>query len=83
MASIAFLVGCNHNPPVVPAIPESTKTVNFDASLLKDCPDLPKTKSNADVDLKNHTSAVVKLYVECATAKKKENQEIKKVLNIK
>lgn len=79
------LTGCNTAPsqPEVPSIPEITKTVNFDQSLLKDCPTLPRTKSSSDEDLKSHISEVTKLYVECAKFKKAQNQEVKKAFNIK
>jgi hypothetical protein len=76
----ASLAGCTATMPTVPGDKQS---VNFNAALLQDCKDLPKTKSSSDEDLKDWATIVIDSYIDCATNKKKENAEIKKALNIK
>lgn len=80
-SAAAFLGGCA-STPVVPTVPGDKKEVDFDRSLLKDCPDLPKAKSGSDTDLKDWAAAVTNLYVDCATNKKKQNREVKKAFNL-
>lgn len=66
----------------VPAVPGDKKVVDFDRSLLADCPELPKAKSGSDTDLKDWAEAVIKVHTECAVNKKKQNREVKKAFNI-
>lgn len=81
------LSGCGlfiHKPPQddVPAIPTGKTTVDFDQSLLQECPPLKAPESATDTDLQVFTASVLNAYVSCATLKSGENTEIKKALNI-
>jgi hypothetical protein len=77
---VCALCGCGTVQP--PAVPSSSNTVNFDKGLLEDCKKLPHLKSSTDVDVNAWIASVTEIHIECAETKRKENEQIKKALNI-
>lgn len=61
----------------------SEKSMDFDESLLQDCPRLPQLKDSTDTAIQEHNAEVYRLYNACASQKLLENREIRKALNIK
>ena len=76
----ALLIGCATTD--VPAVPDGKKSVNFDRRLLDECGKLPLLEGSTDVQVKDQYERSLNLYQECATLKKKLNNEVRKAFNI-
>lgn len=79
---VMMLAGCGTRP-VVPAVPETSTSIDFDKRLLEECPDLPLAVDARDIGLKDNGEKVFQLYASCRASKRALNQEVKKAFNIK